>query len=124
MSDCKDYSNVLLKPAVLDLSVCCGRCIRIYARWEHMISASYRALSIVWLLALVLIMTHWVRKLEALLRSHLSYPPQTRMRDAWKSSVSPCRWPVYGASQWILRCRTTTGSQVRTIAVQWTWCVP
>jgi hypothetical protein len=126
MSDCKDYSNVLLKPAVLDLFVCCGRCLRIYARWEHMISASYRALSIVWLLALVLIMTHWVRKLEALLklRLYLSSPPQTRMCDAWKSYVSPCRWPVYGASQWILKCRTTTGSQVRAIAVHLTWCAP
>ena len=99
---------------------------RIYARWEHMISASYRVLSIVWLLALVLIMTHWVRKLEALLRLrlYLSSPPQTRMRDAWKSYVSPYRWPVYGASQWILKCRTTTGSQVRAIAVHLTWCAP
>ena len=34
---------------------------RIYARWEHMISASYRAVSIIWLMALVMIVTHWVR---------------------------------------------------------------
>ena len=81
-----------------------------------MISASYRVLS---MLALVLIMTHWVRKLDSLLklRLYLSSPPQTRIRDAWKSYVSPCRWPVYGASQWILKCRTRTGSQVRDAAV-------
>ena len=42
--------------------VCClgGSPDRIFARWEHVISASYRVTNIIKLLWTVLMVTHWV----------------------------------------------------------------